>query len=172
MSFMENFMQILTKIKEVIDKAFLVLTTVFFSITSVCVLVQIVARYIPAISAPWTDEMTRMFFLYTVMFGAPMAIKYHEYAAIDLIPDKMHGKGSTILFLFIYLVVMVVSGVAAVMSLTLFQASLTNLSTALRINMGFFNIAPLVTFSLTFMYSIVEIVLVATGRQTTKQEVL
>ncbi len=163
-------MQSLIKIKEKIDQAFLVLSTVFFVITSACVLIQICARYTTAFSASWTDEMTRLFFMYTMMLAAPMAIKCHEYAVIDMIPEKLHGKVSLFFAVVTHIVIILVSGVAAYMSVPLFQASLTNLSTAMRINMGYYYIVPLVLFTLTFIYAVIEVVLLLTGRSNPKRE--
>ena len=79
------------KITDMLDKIFHYLTALSFGLVSICVLVQVITRYTPGISAPWTDEMTRLFFMYTIMFGAPMAIKYSEYAVIDIVTNNMHG---------------------------------------------------------------------------------
>ena len=73
------------KVLDVLDKLFHYLAAIGFGCVTVCVLVQILARYIPGVTAPWTDEMTRLFFQYTIMIACPMAIKYHEYASIDVI---------------------------------------------------------------------------------------
>lgn len=163
-------MHAIVRCKERLDKAFLLISTVCFIITSFCVLVQIVARYTPFFSAAWTDEMTRLFFMYTMMSASPLAIKCHEYAVIDLIPEKLHGTASMVFAVTTHVVIVLVSGVAAAMSVPLFQASLTNLSTALRINMGFYNIVPLVLFTLTCIYALIEIFMIATGRSNPKRE--
>ena len=80
------------KFTEIIDRCFHVLSAVCFGLVSFCVLVQVTTRYTPGISAPWTDELTRLFFMYTVMLGAPMAIKYREYAEIDIVTANFKRK--------------------------------------------------------------------------------
>ena len=47
------------KITDILDKIFHYLTALSFGLVSICVLVQVITRYTPGISAPWTDEMTR-----------------------------------------------------------------------------------------------------------------
>lgn len=81
------------KVLDVLDRLFHYLAAIGFGCVTVCVLVQILARYIPGVTAPWTDEMTRLFFQYTIMIACPMAIKYHEYASIDVIAAQTHGTG-------------------------------------------------------------------------------
>ena len=51
------------KFTEIIDWCFHVLSAVCFGLVSFCVLVQVTTRYTPGISAPWTDELTRLFFM-------------------------------------------------------------------------------------------------------------
>lgn len=85
------------KVLDVLDRLFHYLAAIGFGCVTVCVLVQILARYIPGVTAPWTDEMTRLFFQYTIMIACPMAIKYHEYASIDVIAAQTHGTGRHIL---------------------------------------------------------------------------
>ena len=96
------------KITDILDKIFHYLTALSFGLVSICVLVQVITRYTPGISAPWTDEMTRLFFMYTIMFGAPMAIKYKEYAVIDIVTNSIHGKPRHIISILDYILICIV----------------------------------------------------------------
>lgn len=98
------------KITDILDKIFHYLTALSFGLVSICVLVQVITRYTPGISAPWTDEMTRLFFMYTIMFGAPMAIKYKEYAVIDIVTNSIHGKPRHIISILDYILICIVGG--------------------------------------------------------------
>ena len=124
------------KVLDVLDRLFHYLAAIGFGCVTVCVLVQILARYIPGVTAPWTDEMTRLFFQYTIMIACPMAIKYHEYASIDVIAAKTHGTGRHIL--------------------TYFRVGTKSLSTSLQINLGIFYVVPLVIFILTAVYVVLD----------------
>ena len=44
------------KIDMFFDKIFHYLTAISFGLVSICTLIQVIARYTPSFSAPWTDE--------------------------------------------------------------------------------------------------------------------
>lgn len=146
------------KLSVVLDKMFHTLAALGFGCVMVCVLVQIIARYIPAISAPWTDEMTRLFFLYTVMIGCPMAIKYHEYASIDVIASRLHGKVRHVLNLIVDAVILVVCIAGIPQAKLYFTVGTRSLSTSLQINLGIFYFVPLGIFVLTAIYDVLDAV--------------
>ncbi|MDD3368878.1 MAG: TRAP transporter small permease subunit [Lachnospiraceae bacterium] len=146
------------KIDFILDKIFHYLTALSFGLVSVCVLAQIVARYIPSISAPWTDEMTRLFFMYTIMFGSPMAIKYSEYAVIDIITSRFKGKTASVINVLVYLITCILCVVGFRQSYTLFQTGFKLKSSSLQISMIYFYIVPVCIFGFTFIYSARKII--------------
>lgn len=147
------------KITNIFDKIFHYLTAISFGLVSICVLVQVITRYTPGISAPWTDEMTRLFFMYTVMFGAPMAIKYNEYAVIDIVTNNMHGKLRNIISILDYIFISIVGVVGTRQAFIFWKTGLRTVSTSLRINMGIFYLVPVGIFVLTSIYCISGIIM-------------
>lgn len=147
------------KITNIFDKIFHYLTAISFGLVSICVLVQVITRYTPGISAPWTDEMTRLFFMYTVMFGAPMAIKYNEYAVIDIVTNNMHGKLRNIISILDYIFISIVGVVGTRQAFIFWKTGLRTVSTSLRINMGIFYLVPVGIFALTSIYCISGIIM-------------
>lgn len=146
------------RIMDMSDRMFHYLTAGCFGLVSICVLIQIIARYIPWISAPWTDEMTRLFFIYTVMFGAPMAIKYKEYAVIDIVTGSVRGKFKNILNILDYILISIVSVVGTKQAHTFWKTGLRTVSTSLRINMGIFYLVPVGIFALTSVYCVLGVI--------------
>lgn len=146
------------KIDMLFDKIFHYLTAISFGAVSVCALVQVVTRYTPGISAPWTDEMTRLFFMYTIMFGAPMAIKYSEYAVIDVITSNIHGIPSHALQIVIHLLIAGFCVVGTKQALLLYKTGLRTVSASLQLPMNIFYAAPVGIFMLTAIYCIVKAV--------------
>lgn len=145
-------------VDKLFDKIFHCLTAISFGLVSICTLVQVVARYTPGFSAPWTDELTRLFFMYTVMFGSPMAIKYAEYAVIDVITGRIHGLPGRLLHIVIHALIAVFCGVGARQAMVLFRTGSRAVSTSLRISMTVFYIVPVGIFVLTLIYCVVKIV--------------
>lgn len=141
------------KFTEIIDRCFHVLPAVCFGLVSFCVLVQVITRYTPGISAPWTDELTRLFFMYTVMLGAPMAIKYREYAEIDIVTANLKGKTAHIVNILVNLCIMVFSAVAAKQAFTLFKNGFRSVSSSLQLGMWIFYFVPVGIFALTCLYA-------------------
>ena len=146
------------KIINCFDKIFHLLTAGSFFLVSLCVLIQIITRYTPGISAPWTDEMTRFFFLYTIMFGAPIAIKHKEYASIDILTTSLKPKIQRILNIFNALIINVVAFFGTLQALILFKTGLKTVSVSLRIPMWTFYVVPIGIFAFIFIYTIAEIV--------------
>ena len=87
-----------------------------------------------------------------------MAIKYNEYAVIDVVTSNVKGKTNGILALFIIAVVVMISLAGMVQARIFFLSGLRTVSTSLRINMGFFYIAPFMIFILTLFYSILNFI--------------
>lgn len=50
------------------------------------VLIQIYGRFFLAASPPWTEEASRLFFIYTVAFAAAPALGDGYFIALDLLP--------------------------------------------------------------------------------------
>lgn len=144
------------KVLDVLDRLFHYLAAIGFGCVTVCVLVQILARYIPGVTAPWTDEMTRLFFQYTIMIACPMAIKYHEYASIDVIAAQTHGTGCHILNLVSDAAILIVCLFGIPQARTYFRVGTKSLSTSLQINLGIFYMVPLVIFILTAIYVVLD----------------
>lgn len=143
-----------------IDKIVRALLAILFGIVSFCVLVQIVARYTPpeVLTAPWTDEMTRLFFLYTVMLGAPWAILYHSYASIDVIAGRLKGRTRVFLDILVDLVIVAIAGVGIPQANLYFGVGQVSKSTSLQINLGLFYVVPLVIFTLTVICCALDII--------------
>ena len=146
------------KITDLLDQKFHYLTALSFGLVSICVLVQVITRYTPGISAPWTDEMTRLFFMYTIMFGAPMAIKYNEYAVIDIVTNNMRGKLKHIISILDYIFISIVGVVGTRQAFIFWKTGLRTVSTSLRINMGIFYLVPVGIFALTSIYCMAGII--------------
>lgn len=145
------------KIDMFFDKIFHYLTAISFGLVSICTLIQVIARYTPSFSAPWTDEMTRLFFMYTIMFGSPMAIKYAEYAVIDVITSRIHGGSSSLLHILIHGLIALFCFVGVKQALVLYKTGFRTISASLQISMSIFYAVPVGIFSLTAIYCVVKI---------------
>ena len=90
------------------------------------------------------------------MIACPMAIKYHEYASIDVIAAQTHGTGRHILNLVSDAVILIVCLFGIPQARTYFRVGTKSLSTSLQINLGIFYMVPLVIFILTAIYVVLD----------------
>ncbi len=56
------------------------------------VLLQIFARFFLANTPPWTEEASRLFFIYATAFGAGLAFKSQYYVHLDVFYNKLSPK--------------------------------------------------------------------------------
>lgn len=92
------------KKKSCIEKVleFMVIFT-FTALISV-VFLQVFARFFLPKAPSWTEEASRFFFIYSVVFGAPLALKRGEYVRVDILINMLPVKFQDILDGIIYLI--------------------------------------------------------------------
>ncbi|MEH6717509.1 MAG: TRAP transporter small permease [Aurantimonas endophytica] len=71
----------LALVRRVLDAAAAVLLVIVLALTCA----QVVFRYVLGISMPWTEELTRLLFVWLVLIGASRT----SHMAIDLVPMSM-----------------------------------------------------------------------------------
>lgn len=80
------------------------------------VVVQIYARFFMESAPSWTEEASRLFFIYAISFAAGLAFKQNYFVSLDLISSRLSEKGNrmlsilvTSLVAFLFLVMMIYS---------------------------------------------------------------
>ena len=87
-----------------------------------------------------------------------MAIKYKEYAVIDIVTNSIHGKPRHIISILDYILICIVGGVGTWQAFIFWKTGLRTVSTSLRINMGVFYLVPVGIFALTSIYCVAGII--------------
>lgn len=88
---MHHVEKAIKKISDGLDKGFTWIGVVFLIALTAATFIQVVGRYVFNSSPSWTDEMARYSFVWANMLGAAIALKHGHHAAIDLLPNKLHG---------------------------------------------------------------------------------
>jgi TRAP-type C4-dicarboxylate transport system permease small subunit len=125
--------QIFRATERVID----VILFILFSITFFTVLIQVVSRFIPSLVVPWTEEVTRLSFVYIICFGAPLAIKYNEYARVDILFNVVPLRVRLFLECFSTVIVTAFCLVVGITSFPLVELGKRQLSVYMQIPMYF-----------------------------------
>jgi TRAP-type transport system small permease protein len=129
-----------------------------FAATLVLVNVQIVCRFVLSVSVPWTEEISRLLFIWLAYLGAAIGLREGTMIVIDTLPQMLGPRGRAWLAVPVRLV-----SVAVI--LFLFGASIplvrsvwsTTLPTVDWISNGWAYLAFTVSFALMLLHSIVPL---------------
>ena len=77
---------------KIIMKVVAALVALCLIATVVCVTLQIITRYFLRDPIPWTEQMTRLFFVWAVFLGIPLAFYEGEGFKFDLFVKKLGPK--------------------------------------------------------------------------------
>ncbi|WP_059103025.1 TRAP transporter small permease [Shouchella shacheensis] len=67
------------------------LAALFFIVFVVCIILQLVSRYVPNITILWAAEVATYAFVWTVFLGAAVMVKHQEHFKVDFLFDKLSG---------------------------------------------------------------------------------
>ncbi|MFC7320038.1 TRAP transporter small permease [Halobacillus campisalis] len=148
----------------IISKLLKTLTILTFSALVIIVLIQIIARYTP-ISIVWTEELSRFLFVYSIAFGAPVAMERREYVRVDLLLDLVPNKIRKYVDSLIYLVIGLFSGFLIYYSYEFALLGANQSSATMQVEMYYVNLSMVLTFSLLTLYSFVNIYELLKGKQ-------
>ncbi len=106
------------------------------------VLLQIICRFSPINTPPWTEEASRLFFIYAMSFAAGLAMKNEFYVHLDMFFDRFPERIKKILNLAIPLITLVLFVVMAIYAIKFVVLGLSEKSPSMGFNMGiaFFSI--------------------------------
>jgi TRAP-type transport system small permease protein len=123
------------------------------------VLAQIFFRFVIRMSVPWTEEISRLTFVYLAFFGGAIALREGTMIVVDTVPNLVKGRAKHLLNLLIYIA-------SLIYILIMFKGSLymvklawpTTLATVQWISNGWMYIAMVISFGLMIVYSISPII--------------
>ncbi|WP_158293165.1 TRAP transporter small permease [Tamlana fucoidanivorans] len=100
------------------------------------VLLQIFARFFLSSAPPWTEEVSRLFFIYAVTFAAALAFKSNYFIYVDMLYNKVNNTVKRILNLIVYLVTLLLFMVLSVTAIGFVKMGIAEQSPSLGVNMG------------------------------------
>lgn len=102
------------------------------------VLLQIIGRFSPWFEAPsWTEEASRILFIYAISFAAGLALKSSNYyVALDAFYNRFNPKFKTVLDKSIPVVIFLLFAVFAFYSIQFISLGMIEKSPSMGFNMG------------------------------------
>lgn len=115
------------------------------------VMLQIFARFFLDNPPTWTEEASRLFFVYTIAFAAGLAMKNDEYVYLDYFFAKMNPIVKKKLLIIIHLLTIFLFGLMSLYSLQFVKLGIPESAPSLKISMSFiFFSMLLLSISLTY----------------------
>lgn len=100
------------------------------------VLLQIFCRFTPIATPSWTEEASRIFFIYAMSFGAGLAMKNDFYVHLDMFYNRFPQKLQRFLTKAIPIVVFFLFGVMAIYAVQFIILGIPEQSPSMGFNMG------------------------------------
>lgn len=140
-----------------VEKILNILLALMFFAMFIVVMLQVVTRYIAFVSLPWTEELTRLAFVYIIALGAPLAIKYDDYAKVDLLVELFPLKARLFTELIVSILILFFSLYVAYTSWDMIALGMRQKSVYLRIPMYYAYFALPLCFALTTLASVFKV---------------
>ncbi len=150
----------MNKAIKILDKVISTILIVLVAFLAVGITFTIVMRYFFSISYAWLEEFLTMSFIFITLFGSAIAIREKQHISISILAQKIIGKSETRRKIFTVLVDAVILFVCVFM--TIYSVKWINqvghlLSQNSHLPMKVFYIAVPVTFVLTAVYTVIDI---------------
>lgn len=108
------------KIIKIIDKKFEEILLVTATIVMICLIfLQVLSRYIINISLPWTEEISRYLFIWTVWMAVPYAVIKGRHIRLTVIRDILNDTGKFIMDLIFFILSILFFGYIGYMGIEL-----------------------------------------------------
>lgn len=149
------------KLADLIEKVQCIFSMVLFMVFLVCIIIQILTRYVPFIKIMWTEEISVYAFIWAILMGAAVILKKNEHFAFEFFRSKASGGVKIAIETFIHVVIIAFSCYIAYCGIQLTRqfwnwtlTSLTNVSqrytwSALAVcgaTMAFYTLSNLIEF--------------------------
>lgn len=121
--------------KSCIEKSLEYMVIITFIVLISVVFLQVFARFFLPKTPSWTEEASRLFFIYSVCFGAPLALKRGEYVRVDILVTMLPENLQDILDGIVYLILTVLFLILAYFGYIFGSLGFTQTSPAMRLPM-------------------------------------
>lgn len=127
--------------------------------------IQIFARFFLESAPSWTEEASRLFFIYAMSFAAGLALRDKYFVELDVFYRKFSKKLKFIIDLIIQLCTVFLFAVMGFYSLQYIRLGSTETSPSMQIPMSFAFVSILLMSITVIIYAFVEIIQINKNRK-------
>ena len=140
--------------KEFLKKFELYLGSIFISITTVVVIMNVFTRYFLKFTYFWSEEIAVGCFVWTIFLGTAAAYREKGLIGVEAIVVLLPEKIRNIVEFFTYILLTILSGLMCLFSFTYVSTS-SKITAALELSYGYINFAIVLSFALMTLYSLI-----------------
>ncbi|RSL35255.1 TRAP transporter small permease [Salibacterium salarium] len=144
-----------------LSRAIQLVTLLSFSALIIVVVLQILSRFMP-FGFMWTEEMSRFLFIFSVAFGAPLAMEKRDFVRVDVLVGLLPARIRRYYDAVIYLVLGAFSTYLIYYAYEFTMIGTNRTSATLAISMSYINASMIAAFVLLGIYSFLNVFLVIT----------
>ena len=140
--------------KDFLKKFELYVGSIFISITTVVVIMNVFTRYFLKFTYFWSEEVAVGCFVWTIFLGTAAAYREKGLIGVEAIVVLLPEKIRNIVEFLTYILLTLLSGLMCVFSFTYVMSS-SKITAALELSYGYINFAIVISFALMTLYSII-----------------
>ncbi|MDO4920577.1 MAG: TRAP transporter small permease [Phascolarctobacterium sp.] len=131
-----------------------IVASIFISITTVLVIINIILRYIFNSGLVWSEEVATGCFVWSVFIGAVAVFKHRGHVGVDLIVKRLPRAMQWGVRLVTDLILVALNGYMAYLSVLYIQTSYTKMTPVLGVSSAYISSSVLIAFVLMTAYSV------------------
>lgn len=143
--------------KKFLKKFELYLGSVFISVTTVIVIMNVFTRYCLNFTYFWAEEIAVGCFVWTIFLGTTAAYREKGLIGVEAVVNFLPQRIREMVELFTFTLIMVLTGIMFYFSFT-YVAGSDKITAALEISYGYINAGIVLSFGLMTLYSICFVV--------------
>ena len=133
---------------------------------------QVLTRYVLQNPSSWSEELVSYLFAWMALFGASLVVGERGHMNIPIVVERMGEKGRKFFAIFAELVALVFSGVILVYGgIQITSLAMGQMTSSLGLPIGVFYIILPLSGVLNIVYTILNIVDIATDSEVVEEEV-
>ncbi len=146
-------------LKTLFDNFEIIFSSIFIIITTVLVLVNVVMRYFFHSGIYWTVEVTTSCFVWSVFLGAAGAYRRNMHIGVDILVNKLPETLRKIVETIVKIILLVINAYILYLSIIFVKNSYIKPTQVLGISSAWVSSSLIVSFGLTTIYSIQNLIL-------------
>ncbi|WP_022819729.1 TRAP transporter small permease [Fusobacterium russii] len=140
--------------KDFFKKFELYIGSLFLSVTTVVVIMNVFTRYFLKFTYFWAEEIAVGCFVWTIFLGTAAAYKEKSLIGVEAIVVLLPEKVRNIVEFFTFILLTILSAIMMVFSFT-YVSSSSKITAALEFSYGYINSAIVLSFALMTLYSLI-----------------